>query len=115
MAVGTADMTLTVYSTFTLLPVMRLPNIHGFPLTCITFSPSDKTIVTGSADGTFCVCRMSPSGGKARSFVVLLFYLYLWRTHIRVSLRIILFRLDHFNPSWYLDHVGGLICIRHAK
>ena len=38
-----------------LSPILRVNDVHGFPVTCLDFHPKEKLVVSGSADGDICL------------------------------------------------------------
>ncbi|KAJ3047916.1 hypothetical protein HK097_011043 [Rhizophlyctis rosea] len=68
LAIGAADMSVSILRSGSLNSLLRIKNVHGFPVTSLAFSPGGHTLVTGSADACMTVIRVSESSGKTRFF-----------------------------------------------
>ena len=58
LAFGTSDLAITIVSSQTLKKHVKIPNAHGFPVTCIDMNASNSLVVSGSADGTCSVSSL---------------------------------------------------------
>ncbi|KAJ3111143.1 hypothetical protein HK100_002793, partial [Physocladia obscura] len=52
IAFGAADSSVNIHNAKTMASVLKVTKAHQFPITSISFSPSEFTVVSGSADGT---------------------------------------------------------------
>jgi WD40 repeat protein len=64
LALGSADLAVTVWDAVSGRRLQHFPHIHSFPVTAIAFSPSGRTVVSGSADSTIALMEVRRSRGR---------------------------------------------------
>ncbi|KAJ3047932.1 hypothetical protein HK097_011036 [Rhizophlyctis rosea] len=77
LAIGAADMSVSILGSGSLNSLLRVNNVHGFPVTSLAFSPGGHSLVTGSADACVTVIRVPQTKGSGWSWFTWLIVLAL--------------------------------------
>ncbi|KAI9358613.1 quinon protein alcohol dehydrogenase-like superfamily [Zopfochytrium polystomum] len=89
LGVGASDASVSILDAKSLTLLQRFPNAHGFPITSLSFSPSSRVLVSGSADGTCHVAKVAPKGRGMSLFSLFLLALLLVLLLVSVALYLI--------------------------
>lgn len=70
-------MSIMVLSSSTCSVLLKVSDVHGFPVTALDFNQDATVILSGSADGTVVATRVRPLISEGGSGIGWVFYLFL--------------------------------------